>query len=76
MTKPRFENVSCSSCGEDFGPGDHGFSHCENHREETVAKMKRNWALYQAEKAAGLLRPQEEIDQDIRDAGRGHLVRP
>lgn len=30
--KPRFENVSCSQCGRDFGPGDHGFSHCENHK--------------------------------------------
>ena len=25
-------NVSCSSCGNDFGPGDHGFSHCESHK--------------------------------------------
>lgn len=29
---PRFENVSCSQCGKDFGPGDHGFSHCCHHR--------------------------------------------
>lgn len=28
---PRFPNVSCSQCGQTFGPGDHGFSHCENH---------------------------------------------
>jgi len=27
-----FENVSCSQCGKDFGPGDHGFSHCDNHK--------------------------------------------
>lgn len=32
-SKPRFDNVSCSQCGEDFGPGDHGFSHCEHHRD-------------------------------------------
>ena len=31
---PRFQNVSCSHCGGDFGPGDHGFSHCEDHRPE------------------------------------------
>lgn len=31
---PRFENVSCSQCGHDFGPGDHGYSHCEDHRPE------------------------------------------
>jgi len=29
--KPRFDDVSCSSCGEGFGPGDNGFSHCESH---------------------------------------------
>lgn len=31
---PKFENVSCSQCGQEFGPGDHGFSHCQNHRPE------------------------------------------
>jgi hypothetical protein len=33
----RFRNVSCSQCGRDFGPGDSGFSHCENH-QHLVAK--------------------------------------
>lgn len=28
---PRFADVSCSHCGGHFGPGDNGFSHCENH---------------------------------------------
>ncbi|MBO4228037.1 hypothetical protein [Bradyrhizobium neotropicale] len=28
---PKFDDVSCSQCGGSFGPGDHGFSHCENH---------------------------------------------
>src|ERR1017187_33300 len=28
---PRFENVSCSQCGMDFGPGDHGYSECVSH---------------------------------------------
>ena len=28
---PRFDNVFCSECGRDFGPGDNGFSHCRNH---------------------------------------------
>jgi len=26
-----FENVSCSQCGRDFGEGERGFSHCEDH---------------------------------------------
>ncbi len=29
--EPTFVNVYCSQCGRDFGPGEHGFSHCRNH---------------------------------------------
>lgn len=28
---PRFGHVFCSQCGEDFGPGDEGYSHCVDH---------------------------------------------
>lgn len=28
---PRFEKTGCSHCGREFGPGDHGFSHCDQH---------------------------------------------
>ncbi len=31
MITSRYENTFCSNCGREFGPGDHGFSHCENH---------------------------------------------
>ena len=34
--KPKFANVFCSQCGQEFGPGDHGFSHCENHKRHNV----------------------------------------
>lgn len=27
----RFEQTSCSQCGRDFGPGEHGYSHCDQH---------------------------------------------
>lgn len=30
--KYKFSATSCSQCGREFGPGDHGFSHCEQHR--------------------------------------------
>lgn len=33
---PRFQNVSCSSCGQSFGPGNEGFSHCDNHADWQV----------------------------------------
>ncbi len=29
----RFQNVYCSQCGEEFGPGNEGYSHCEDHEE-------------------------------------------
>ncbi len=31
MISPKFNTVSCSQCGSTFGPGDSGFSHCEDH---------------------------------------------
>lgn len=31
---PKFEQTYCSHCGGSFGPGDHGYSHCEDHRPE------------------------------------------
>ena len=34
---PRFPNVSCSQCGLDCGPGNSGFSHCEDHTNRWLA---------------------------------------
>lgn len=31
VKRPVFPNVSCSHCDQDFGPGDHGYSKCQNH---------------------------------------------
>lgn len=30
-TPPKFPETSCSQCGREFGPGDSGFSHCDQH---------------------------------------------
>lgn len=30
---PKFQKTYCSQCGKSFGPGNHGFSHCSDHRE-------------------------------------------
>ena len=32
-----YAQVFCSQCGQSFGPGNHGYSHCEDHREITLA---------------------------------------
>jgi len=33
--KAKFGNTSCSQCGEWFGPGEHGFSHCKDHHNKS-----------------------------------------
>lgn len=33
---PRFPATYCSSCGGEFGPGNHGFSHCEDHADRSA----------------------------------------
>lgn len=41
MNTPRFPEVSCSQCGQSFGPGDHGFSHCSDHGVEQSRTVRR-----------------------------------
>lgn len=36
---PGFDNINCSQCGRGFGPGNHGFSHCKDHRD----KKSKSW---------------------------------
>jgi hypothetical protein len=31
----RFPQTFCSECGQEFGPGSEGFSHCEDHEHLT-----------------------------------------
>ena len=31
----KYKNVSCSQCGNNFGPGNEGFSHCDDHAQLT-----------------------------------------
>ena len=45
---PKFDNVSCSQCGQSFGPGDSGFSDCEEHSPLGVAALQTHrgdWIL-------------------------------
>lgn len=44
--QPRFATTFCSQCGQDFGPGDHGFSHCRNHSQEFLAMAGHNASLH------------------------------
>lgn len=56
----KYDNVSCSQCGRDFGPGDHGFSHCNHHRKIAV-RPSRQQDIY-AELLAALKAFVAEVD--------------
>lgn len=48
---PRFPMTYCSSCGEAFGPGDHGFSHCKHHAgKRALTAREESAALANAER--------------------------
>ena len=41
---PRFPVVSCSQCGEAFGPGASGYSHCYDHAGAVAMDESAEWA--------------------------------
>ncbi len=34
---PKFKVTYCSQCGESFGPGESGYSHCDDHLDLDIA---------------------------------------
>jgi hypothetical protein len=71
----RYENVSCSQCGRDFGPGDHGYSHCQDHRPNGWV-TERPWKFVpmtsRREDSAdgfGYIRPADEDGREIAHYG-------
>jgi hypothetical protein len=51
----KFEKTFCSQCGGEFGPGDHGFSHCSTHRTLAKAKADPMWATRRIEQMSQAL---------------------
>lgn len=45
MAEPKFAETWCSQCGEGFGPGNHGYSHCRNHDRKAIAARIRTDAV-------------------------------
>jgi len=47
---PKFQETSCSQCGHTFGPGDSGYSHCDQHANdmsvEQIAEQTQGSDLY------------------------------
>lgn len=48
----KFQETFCSQCGGAFGPGDHGYSHCDSHREMRLTDEDRD--EFRAWMAAGM----------------------
>ena len=42
---PRFHVVTCSACGESFGPGNSGYSHCYDHAGAVAMDDAAEWAV-------------------------------
>ena len=49
---PKFQQTYCSQCGEEFGPGDHGYSHCFDHLDRDVLSDDAKDRIKQAIKGA------------------------
>jgi hypothetical protein len=56
VAMPKFEQTFCSSCGEAFGPGYSGYSHCDQHKEvrmtPTVERVMKQFESALARKRA------------------------
>lgn len=56
----KYANVSCSQCGRSFGPGDHGFSHCDQH--PGFAQDINEWRNQLTKVASMIIDEAEEMD--------------
>lgn len=64
----KFEKTYCSQCGGEFGPGDHGFSHCSTHEVLSRVKTDPIWAVREIERLRGWLRHIDNTDWDCGEA--------
>jgi hypothetical protein len=44
-TLPKFSTTRCSQCGGEFGAGDSGYSHCEDHDRAGATRRMRGCAV-------------------------------
>jgi hypothetical protein len=42
---PKFAVAYCSNCGGEFGPGEHGYSHCWQHSKSGLVRRLEAYAL-------------------------------
>lgn len=56
-----FPKVSCSQCGRSFGPGIHGYSHCQDHRRNRIPKL---WELTFRVEKTGNMNPLDDYETE------------
>ena len=42
---PKFKVTYCSQCGGEFGPGNHGYSHCTDHKAQSAWRDQQRIAF-------------------------------
>lgn len=57
----KFQETFCSQCGQNFGPGDQGYSSCKSH----APKHQNNWAAYSRMARGALGLSQVEVAQAV-----------
>jgi hypothetical protein len=66
---PRFPETFCSACGGAFGPGDSGFSHCDEHKammsDEAFFRIADSFSRAFARCAKGETIPSPDMLDDI-----------
>lgn len=58
---PRFDKTFCSQCGGEFGPGDGGFSHCDQHAGKFDIDDTRNQVRLSDQWNPGVKRAMEKF---------------
>lgn len=48
----KFPITHCSQCGGEFGPGDHGYSHCEDHAKRRALKTEKTDTVSEPDEAS------------------------
>jgi hypothetical protein len=70
---PKFNETFCSQCGEAFGPGDSGYSHCQDHNPPSATWYEVRYLAWH-EHGGAIMRTQDyELAKQIAEP-HGHVV--
>lgn len=67
----KFASTHCSQCGGEFGPGDHGYSHCDDHRRGASVGGAKGGGMMEDETTAVTVVETHAIESWTGAAARG-----